>query len=277
MRTLTFLIVLLIFTKTGVAQIVTSTPALPYDLQSVTITYDATKGTAGLKDYTGDVYAHIGVITDKSTSSTDWKYVVAAWGVNVDKAKMVLTASNIYQITLTPDVRQYFGVPAGEKILKIAMVFRSGAMVGGSYLEGKDTGGKDILLDVYSSGLNIVIQQPLKNQVFQQYASIPFKAASSATADLELYLNNAKIIFLTGTSITYNFSLPAGDYWIKAKAIAVDKTVSDSAYVHVMGAEVTESRPAGAKKGISYPDSQSALLVLWVPLKQNAIRFGRFQ
>ena len=276
MRTLTFLIVMLIFTKTGVSQIVTSSPALPNDLQSVTITYDATKGTAGLKDYSGDVYAHIGVITDKSTSSTDWKYVVAGWGVNVDKAKMVLTSSNLYQITLTPDVRQYFGVPAGEKILKIAMVFRSGVMVGGSYLEGKETGGKDILLDVYASGLNIVIQQPVKNQVFQQYAAIPFKATSSATANLELYLNNAKIIFLTGTVITYNFSLPTGDYWIKARATAVDKTVSDSVYVHVMGAEVTESRPAGAKKGIGYSDSQSTLLVLWAPLKQNVFVLGDF-
>src|SRR5665647_3634431 len=124
MRTLSILLLLLLFFKSGVAQIITANPALPSDNQSVTITYDATKGTAGLKDYTGDVYAHIGVITDKSTSSTDWKYVVAAWGVNVDKAKMVRTSSNLYQITLTSDVRQYFGVPAGEKILKIAMVFR---------------------------------------------------------------------------------------------------------------------------------------------------------
>src|SRR5665647_3745216 len=124
MRTLALLLVLLLFSKIGASQIITSTPFLAIENQSVTISYDATKGTAGLKDYTGDVYAHIGVITDKSTSSTDWKYVVAAWGVNVDKAKMVRTSSNLYQITLTSDVRQYFGVPAGEKILKIAMVFR---------------------------------------------------------------------------------------------------------------------------------------------------------
>ena len=269
MRTLPFLFVLLIFTKIGVSQIITSTPPLPNDQQSVTITYDATKGTAGLKDYTGDVYAHIGVITDKSTSGTDWKYVVAAWGVNVDKAKMTRTAANLYQITLTPDIRQYFAVPAGETILKVAMVFRSGVLINGAYLEGKDTGGKDILMDVYGSGLNFIIQKPSENQIYQPFASIPFSATSSAAATLELYLNNNKILFLTGTSLTYNFNLPPGDYWIKGKAITTAKTISDSVYVHVLGTEVVAARPAGAKKGINYPDSQSVLLVLWAPYKQN--------
>ena len=131
MRILRIIILLLCSSYGSMAQIVTSVPAIPTDNQSVVLTYDATKGTAGLKDYTGDVYAHIGVITDKSSSNTDWRYVVAAWGVNVDKAKMTRTATNTYQLTLTPDVRQYFGVPAGEVIQKIAVVFRSGAMVGG--------------------------------------------------------------------------------------------------------------------------------------------------
>ena len=149
------------------------------------------------------------------------------------------------------------------------MVFRSGVAVNGNFLEGKDTGGKDIFLDVFGAGLNFVVQKPTKNQVFQPFTSIPFLATASTSADLELYLNDTKIIFLTGTTLTYNFNLPGGDYWIKARAITTAKTVRDSVYIHVMGAEVKEPRPAGAKKGISYPDAQSALLVLWAPLKQN--------
>ncbi len=267
---------MLVFSQTGISQIISSSPAFPSDLQPVTISYDATKGTVGLKDYTGDVYAHIGVITDKSTSVSDWKYVVAAWGTNVDKAKMTRTTANNYQITLSPNIRQYFGVPAGEIIQKVALVFRSGVMVNGSYLEGKDTGGKDIMLDVYGAGFNFIIQQPTKNQVYQPFSSIPFSASSSATADLELYLNNKKILFLTGTSLSYNFNIASGDYWIKARAITTAKTLEDSVYVHVLGTEVKETRPAGARKGISYPDSQSALLVLWAPLKQNVFVVGDF-
>ena len=276
MRILRIFILLLCSSYGSMAQIVTSVPAIPTDNQSVVLTYDATKGTAGLKDYAGDVYAHIGVITDKSSSNTDWRYVVAAWGVNVDKAKMTRTAANTYQLTLTPDVRQYFGVPAGEVIQKIAVVFRSGAMVGGVYLEGKDTGSKDILLDVFASGFNLVIQQPAKNQIYQQYANIPFSASVSATANLELYLNNTKVIFLSGTTISYNFNLPAGEYWIKARAITTSKTLADSVFVYVIGSQVTEAKPSTAIKGINYPDTQSATLVLWAPYKQSVFVIGDF-
>ena len=118
---ITLLFALLLIFKVSVSQIITSIPSLPVENQPLTITFDATKGTAGLKDYTGDIYAHIGVITDKSTSTSDWKYVIAAWGVNVAKAKMTQTGSNKYQIDLTPDIRQYFGVPAGVVALESAL------------------------------------------------------------------------------------------------------------------------------------------------------------
>ena len=279
MRTLVLLFAFLVISLSGFSQVVTSVPALPTDNQSITITFDASKGTGGLKDYTGDIYAHIGVITDKSSTSADWKYVVAGWGVNIDKAKMIRISGNIYQLTLAPDIRQYFAVPAGEVIQKVALVFRSGVTVGGSYLEGKDTGGKDLYVDVYSStaGLNFVIQQPLKNGVYQPYANIAFSANASAKAVLELYLNNKIVISLKDTvKIGYNFNLAAGDYWIKGKAVTPAKTVSDSVYVHVLGAETKETRPAGVKKGINYPDSQSAVLVLWAPNKQSAYVVGDF-
>ena len=48
---------------------VTTVPTLPIENLQVTITFDATQGDAGMKDYSGDVYVHTGVITNKSTSS----------------------------------------------------------------------------------------------------------------------------------------------------------------------------------------------------------------
>ena len=276
MRTLILLFVALLLVKFGAAQVITASPALPTDNQSVTIQFDATKGTAGLKDYTGDVYAHIGVITDKSTSGSDWKYVVAAWGVNVEKAKMTRIGTNQYQINLTPDIRQYFGVPANEVIQKVALVFRSGAMVNGVYLEGKDTGSKDIMLEVYGAGLNFIIQKPGKNTVVQPFAPVAFSATASTTADLELYQDGKRILYYPGTSISYTFNFSAGDHWIKAKAITPGKTIADSIFVHALSPEVKETMPTGAKKGINYPDAQSALLVLWAPYKQNVFVLGDF-
>ena len=87
----------------GFAQ-VTTNPALPNDNKAVTITFDATQGTAGLKDFTGDVYAHTGVITDKSTSVSDWKYAIASWTTNLSKAKLTRLTANTYSLVITPDI-----------------------------------------------------------------------------------------------------------------------------------------------------------------------------
>ncbi len=59
-------------TETG---LITVNPSFPSDNQPVTITFDASKGNGALSGFSGDVYMHIGVITDLSTSPTNWKYV----------------------------------------------------------------------------------------------------------------------------------------------------------------------------------------------------------
>ena len=90
--------IFLLFSLIVVSQLcfaqVTTTPLLPVDNLPVTITFDATKGTAGLKDYVGDVFAHTGVITNKSTSATDWKYVIGTWGDNVHQPKLTRISGN---------------------------------------------------------------------------------------------------------------------------------------------------------------------------------------
>ncbi|TFH47737.1 MAG: hypothetical protein E4G92_04705, partial [Bacteroidia bacterium] len=86
---LQILIILLVgSTLTLRSQVITVNPAFPTSSNSVVVTFNADKGDMGLKDYSGDdVYAHTGVITDKSLSSSDWKYVIAPWGTFLPKAK----------------------------------------------------------------------------------------------------------------------------------------------------------------------------------------------
>jgi len=55
-------------------QIITVTPAFPTVNDTVTVVFDATQGNAALVGAT-IVYAHTGVITNLSTSSSDWKHV----------------------------------------------------------------------------------------------------------------------------------------------------------------------------------------------------------
>lgn len=131
------------------AQVITTDPEFPTADEPVTIRFDATQGTGGLANHNGDVYAHTGVITDQSTSGSDWRYVIANWGENVDKAKMERVSDNIYELKITPSIREFYGVPGGETIEQLAFVFRNSD---GSK-EGKAKGGEDIFAEVYQNQL----------------------------------------------------------------------------------------------------------------------------
>ena len=67
------------------AQVVTTIPELPTDSEPVTIIFDASQGDAGLKNFTSEIYAHTGVITQESASQSDWKYTIAEWNENTEK------------------------------------------------------------------------------------------------------------------------------------------------------------------------------------------------
>ena len=108
-------------------QILVSTPNFPKENESVTIFFDASKGTAGLKDCACSIYLHTGVITDKSTSNADWKYVQTTWGVvnPTWEMKQVPGKPNIFSFEIKPSIRSFYKVPAGEKIISMAFVFRN--------------------------------------------------------------------------------------------------------------------------------------------------------
>ncbi|MDR1525277.1 MAG: Por secretion system protein, partial [Tannerella sp.] len=108
----------------AVAQ-VTTDPEVVTESGTVRVIFDAAKGNKGLQGYTGDVYAHTGVITDRSVNGSDWRYA-PAWGDNREKYKLTPMGNDLWQLTIAPDIRAYYGVPETEKILKLVFVFRSG-------------------------------------------------------------------------------------------------------------------------------------------------------
>ncbi|MDP4204523.1 MAG: alpha-amylase family glycosyl hydrolase [Bacteroidota bacterium] len=254
------------------AQITTS-PALPTVSNPVTITFDATQGSAGLKGYTGDVYAHTGVITDKSTSSTDWKYVKTNWGTNTPDTKLTRIATNIYQLTIQPDIRTYYGVPTTEKILKMAFVFRSSD----ASLTGKATGDADIFVDLYSEGFNMAFKSPSKVTIASINQNVPVEVATSQTSDIRLFLNNQSLSQINGTSLTYSLQIPqSGSYWLKAYATLNQQILKDSVFISVPDNNLSGTIPSGVKDGINYIDNTTATLVLYAPNKTNAFVLGDF-
>ena len=75
---------------TASAQLVTTTPDFPLEGKEVTVVFDASLGSGGLIGYTGNVYAHTGVITNNSKNESDWKYAPSKWGDNSEKYKTLI-------------------------------------------------------------------------------------------------------------------------------------------------------------------------------------------
>ena len=195
LRLMLSMVALLAFQPASYAQVVTTTPAYFRDTDQVTLTFDAAQGNAGLKDYVGPIYVYTGVITDQSTSSSDWKHVKSSSFNAADPAaELTALGNNKYSITLTPRTF-YPNVGANEKILKLAMVFRN---ADGSK-SGRATGGADIFVDVTQNNATCRPASPRRAAPRAVPCSSPVAAAStvtasaSAAATLTLSLNGAQV------------------------------------------------------------------------------------
>ncbi|HUZ60582.1 MAG TPA: hypothetical protein VMU83_17555, partial [Hanamia sp.] len=106
------------------SQLLSWTPDFPMESSSpLTITVNANYGNKALLNYTPttDVYVHIGVITNKSTSPTDWLHVVTTWGVANSAWQATYLGNNEWAFTITGGLRSFFGLTdPTETIQKIA-------------------------------------------------------------------------------------------------------------------------------------------------------------
>ncbi len=248
------------------AQLIISDPPLPTEQDQVVITFNATLGSGGLAGYTGDVYAHTGVITNLSTSGSDWKYVVASWGVNVSKAKLQRIGPDLYTLTIGPNIRQYYGVAANETILRMAFVFRSAEQVGGRWLEGKTSSSGDIFYDVYSPGLNVVINSPSRDGIYVPGQKFTISAASNISDSLVLTQNKQRLTAVAGKQLTFDYTAANfGMQWLKVTAKKGNETVSDSVNIFVRTSSPVATLPPGVRSGINYINDNTVTLVLHDP------------
>jgi len=259
------------------AQVVTTEPFFVTEGVQVTITFNADQGTKGLMNFTGDVYAHTGVITDKSTSNSDWKYVVANWGVNVAKAKLTRISTNTYQLVMPTDIRTYYNVPAAEKILKLAFVFRSSAQVNGAWLEGKDTGGKDIFIDVYEPQLSAEIAVPLNGALFQPGEQVNVTGKGMSADGLRLYYNDELVASTQDLTLNYSFNAPAsGSHTLKLEAYKGTEIKDHSISFYIRESVQNLPRPAGLRLGANHQGETSITFVLQAPHKNYVYVLGDF-
>lgn len=266
----------LIFISSTIFPQITWTPLFATDLDSITVVFDATQGNGGLAGYTGDVYAHTGVITNLSTSGTDWKYVKTSWGQNTPETKLTRIGTNLYEYKIKPSVRAFYGVPTTETILKVAFVFRSASP---PYLEGKTAEGGDIFLPLANTGVNLTFIYPATFPIIKtvgQTVDIKVKSANSTT--LALYINNNLITQTNSDSIVYTFNATAtGKSWVKAVASGSGgSSKADSFYIVVRPSITLQQRPAGIVDGINYTGPTTVTLSLYAPMKDYVYVIGDF-
>ncbi|MGC9512234.1 MAG: hypothetical protein ACP5D8_01200 [Fidelibacterota bacterium] len=58
---------------------VTSEPVFSTQFDSIMVFYHAELGNGSLEGTDDSLYAHTGVITDKNSGPSDWKYIITLW------------------------------------------------------------------------------------------------------------------------------------------------------------------------------------------------------
>lgn len=256
------------------AQLITANPPFPTDQDQVVITFNATLGSGGLAGYSGSVYAHTGVITENSTSGTDWKYVKAGWTENIPECQMSNVGNDLWELTLGPSIREYYGVPEGELIEQLAFVFRSSD---GSLTGKTDTGG-DIYYDVFTSGLNVQITLPETSPLIVEINDIIHIEGSSSDSDSTFLYNNDQLVYAdTGSFFQYDLTVTDnGNNTFRAEATSGTQTVEDSFTYYSRGDVVIEDVPEGIVDGINYIDNNTVILSLYAPEKEYVFALGDF-
>ncbi|PAU95623.1 alpha-amylase [Aliifodinibius salipaludis] len=259
------------------AQVITTTPEFPTAGQSVTITFDATEGTGGLEDHTGDVYAHTGVITDESADNSDWQYVIAEWDENIEKAKLERVGDNLYELEISPTIREFYGVPDGETIEQMAFVFRNSD---GS-LEGKATGGEDIFAEVYQNQFNVKFTQPTKDPAFyEQGSTVDIEGVASSEAsgvELSLSIDGQQVTQVNNDTLQYEYTPQnEGNFEIKLEGTEGSNTDEVNQSLVINPEIVEQNRPQNLKDGITYVDDSTVRLSLFAPDKEFVYVLGDF-
>lgn len=282
---------LLLILSLSQAQIVSLDPGTAGPDDFATLIFDASEGNGELIG-ASKVYVHHGVITDSPTG-TDWQYVIGNWGQDDGIGEMAPVAGqpNKWQLELTPTLRSYFGVPSGEGIFRLALVFRSadgtvkGTIAPGNYGWGTVDSNLDIYLNL-NPGNYITLNSPSGNSAsLNNGQPISVNAtASSAVTSMKVWIDEGsgyaeKASVTSGTTISYTF-VPAnsGIYNIKITAIVNGENLEflKEYAVTILQQTVIEALPPGVIAGINYDDTDAtkATLVLQAPDKDFAFVVG---
>ena len=220
MNNLYISLLLLLMSNLAYGQVVTSTIPFPTENDSITIIFDATRGNQGLLGYTGDVYTHTGMITDRSTGPTDWQNVIGLWGNNGTQPRLDKIGTDLYQLTIGFPRDFYPKEDDYDKILRLAFVFRSENY----HRERKSIGKADIFLELFDTGITVYFTEPASAQLFSDPLRSPVFSGMEDTVKLKassviigteadsLFLYVGGVLVVADTLDTLTYDLVASEF-----------------------------------------------------------------
>lgn len=237
--------------------------------KEVKITFKAANSSQ-LYGYTGDVYIHTGVVSDGT-----WMYVPAEWSVNLAKCKMTKEADNMWSITLSPSIRQWFG--SGEtSVQKLGIVIRSA--------DGTKKGiSTDSFIAVTDSKYTGFVPTAIKNAPLPANVKEGITIVNNTTVTLVLYdkdKNGAHKDFAHVVGDFNNWTLSndatcqmfrdeaAGCWWITLTGLDAAKEYAFQYYVGTKAGETIRLADAYARK-ILDPDNDKYITAATYPDKKE--------
>lgn len=264
-------------------QAIVTDPAFPSERDPVTIIFDASKADRNdLEGYNGDVYAHTGVILSEEDKNTGiWQYVIAEWTENIPKARLSPLGNSRWELEIE-NIRGYYELPESEdRILQMAMVFRSSD--GGLQSE-------DLFIDLFQGEVAVRINSPSvipPNPYFTTVGeSIDFQiigtsGSTTPLSSITLFEGATQIATISDadTLVTTYQVNTSGETQFYVEAEGPDgKIAKDSLTVRTNPELVREARPVGIEDGITYDESNpgKVTLSLLAPSKDFVYVIGSF-
>lgn len=262
-----------------VAQVVYTEPAVVQQSSTgIVVYFNAAEGNKELMGYTGEVYAHTGVITSESTGNSDWKHAPSEWGDNSAKYKLENAGTDLWRLNIG-DLKSYYELNEGETVQRMAFVFRSGDCT----KEGKTESGGDIFIDVYPDGLAMNFTSDAGSYVLtDDDNTVSFTVSTTSAANIELRINdadNGKVIAQKqgATSLTARHSFAqVGSYDVIAKAVAGGETVLDTISLCHRGNSQQVAFGGTLQQGANADADGNVTFCLYAPNKSNVMIVGEW-
>ncbi|MCZ2477337.1 alpha-amylase family glycosyl hydrolase [Aquirufa antheringensis] len=186
-----------------------------------------------------------------------------------EKGKMTALGNDKWSIKLNP--RTYFNVPAGNPIVKLGLLLKSG--------DGKAQ-TEDFVLKLYAGSYALKWLSPAESFTLAEAgSSVNVRAKFSATSSISLKTAGT-VLSSSASSDSINYTYSLGSEKGKLHTLILEGTsgsssLKDSVRILTKPAVVTEALPAGMKDGVNYVGNK-VVLCFYAPSTSFVYAIGEF-